>query len=165
MTTRYEVMTPRTSLPHDSHILDLVPPELTNPRGDNDSSDKYCEETDTPCPFPELLEHFWQLLDQSTSLKSTTPQSTPMSELMQLTDKLSLTMMLQLHSAPSLMRNHCTKQAGIHRHIECNTKRIKPHHDCGISPHSMDKTLRARGLVHGHRNCHKTSNRDLPMSS
>ena len=53
-----------------------------------ESSDEYCEETDTHCPLAELLEQFWQLKDQFASLKSTTPQSTPTAELTQLTDKL-----------------------------------------------------------------------------
>ena len=73
------------------------------PKGDNGSSDKYSEETDTCSPLVELLEQFQQLKDQFANLKSTTPQSTPMAELMQLTDKLQhLTMMLQLHSVPQL---------------------------------------------------------------
>ena len=69
-------------------------PEHTMPRGDNESSDKYCEETDTSCPLAELLEQYQQLKDQFASLKSTTPKSTPTAELMQLTHKLQhLTMM------------------------------------------------------------------------
>ena len=40
----------------DSDPLVLVPPEHTMPRGDNESSDKYCEETDTHYPLAELLE-------------------------------------------------------------------------------------------------------------
>ena len=72
----------------DSASLDIVPPEHIMPKGDNESSDEYCEETDTHCPLAELLEQFWQLKDQFASLKSTTPQSTPTAELTQLTDKL-----------------------------------------------------------------------------
>ena len=65
------------------------------PEGDSESSDEYCDETDTHHPFAELLEGFWQLKDQFTSLKSTTPQSTPTTELTQLTDKLQhLTLIL-----------------------------------------------------------------------
>ena len=87
----------------DSAPLDLAPPEHIIPKGDNESSDKYCEETDTHHPLAEFLEQFWQPKGQFASLKSTTPQSTPMAELMQLTDKLRhLTMMLQLHSAPTI---------------------------------------------------------------
>ena len=39
---------------HDSDPLDLVPPEHTIPRGDNESLDEYSEETDTYCPFAEF---------------------------------------------------------------------------------------------------------------
>ena len=70
------------------------------PEGDNESSDKYCEETGTHCPLAELLEQFQQLKGQFASLKSTTHQSMSMVELMQLKDKLPhLTIMLQPHSA------------------------------------------------------------------
>ena len=72
----------------DSAPLDLVPLEHPMPEGENKSSDKYCEETDTCHPLAELLEQFWQLKDQFASLKSTNPQSTPTTELMQLTYKL-----------------------------------------------------------------------------
>ena len=66
------------------------------PEGDNDSSDGYCEETDTCHPIPDLLEQFQQLKNQFASLKSNTPQSTPTEELSQLTDKIQhFTMALQ----------------------------------------------------------------------
>ena len=85
----------------DSAPLDIVPLEHPMPEGDNESSDEYCEETNTCCPLAELLEQFWQVKDWFTSLKSTTPQSTPTTELTKLTDKLQhLTMMLQPHLAP-----------------------------------------------------------------
>ena len=45
----------------DSDLLDLAPPEHAMPWGDNESSDEYCEETDTCHPLAELLEQFWQL--------------------------------------------------------------------------------------------------------
>ena len=75
--------------------LDLVPPDHTMPRGDNESYD-------TPCPLTELLQLFWQLQDQFACLKSAThpPAHTP--ELMKLTDKLQyLTMMLQPQPPPA----------------------------------------------------------------
>ena len=52
-----EVMTQR-DIPatQDSDPLDLAPLEHTMPRGDNESSDEYCEETDTYHPLTELLE-------------------------------------------------------------------------------------------------------------
>ena len=85
-------------------------PEHPMPEGENESSDENCEETDTHHLLAELLKEFWQFKDQFESLKSTTPQSIPTAELMQHTDKLQyLTMMLQPHSAPCLVRNQCTK--------------------------------------------------------
>ena len=45
------------------------------------------EETDTQLPLAELLQQFWQLKDQFTSLKSTNHQSTSTTELTQLTEK------------------------------------------------------------------------------
>ena len=42
----------------ESPPLDLAPPEHPMLEGDNKSSDKYCEETDTHCPLDELLEQF-----------------------------------------------------------------------------------------------------------
>ena len=57
----------------NSDPLDLAPLEHTIPGGANESSDECCEETDTNHPLAELLEQFWQLKDQFTSLKSTTP--------------------------------------------------------------------------------------------
>ena len=86
----------------DSGPLDPVPPEHTVPNGDNEPSDEYCEETDTHHALADLLEQFWQLKEQFSTLKSTTLKCTPTAELMQLTDKLQhLTMMLQSHSAPA----------------------------------------------------------------
>ena len=59
------------------------------------------KKTDTHHPLAELLEQFWQLKDQFTSLKSTAYHSTSTTELTQLTDKLQhFTMILQLYSAP-----------------------------------------------------------------
>ena len=48
----------------DSHPLYLAPPKHTMPKGDNESSDEYCKETDTQCLLAEFLEQFWQLKDQ-----------------------------------------------------------------------------------------------------
>ena len=71
------------------------------PRGDNESSDEYYEETDTYHPLAELLEEFQQLKDKFASLKANTHQSTSTAELTKLTDKLQhLKMTLQQHSAP-----------------------------------------------------------------
>ena len=79
-----------------------MPPDHTMPRGDNESSNKYSEKTDTCHPLTELLEQFWQLQDQLAHLKSATYPSTDTPELMQLTDKLQhLTMMLQQHPTPA----------------------------------------------------------------
>ena len=91
--------------------LDLSPPEQPMTEGDNGSSDEYCEEIDTLYPLAEILEQFCQLKDQLTSLKSTTPQSTPTAELSQLTDTLQhLTMMLQPMPLPSEEPVHKTMQ-------------------------------------------------------
>ena len=80
----------------DSPPLDFMPQDHPMPEGDNDSSDEYCEETDTHCPLVNPLEQFQQLKNQFASLKSTTPQSTSTEELSQLTYKLQLpTMALQ----------------------------------------------------------------------
>ena len=76
----------------DSDSLDLALPEHTMPRADNESSDEYCQETDSFCPLAELVEQFWQPKDLFTSLKFTTPQSTPTTELTQLTDKLTISL-------------------------------------------------------------------------
>ena len=79
----------------DSPPLDLASQEHCMPEGDNESSDEYCEETDTHHPLGELLEQFCKLKDQFACLKSTTPHSTPTAELSHLIDKLQhLTMML-----------------------------------------------------------------------
>ena len=100
----------------DSALLDLAPPEHIMPKIDNESSDKYCEETDTHCPLAELLEQFKQPRDQFTSLKSTTPQSTSTAELMQLTDKLQhLILMLQPHSSPQ------SNEEKVHRTMQAYT--------------------------------------------
>ena len=68
--------------------LDLAPQEHPMPKGDNELTDDYCEETDTHCPLAEILEQFCHLKDQFTKLKSTTAQSTSTAELMQFTNKL-----------------------------------------------------------------------------
>ena len=94
----------------DSTPLDIAPLEHTMPEGDNKSSNKYREETDTCHPLAELLEQFQQFKDQFASLKSATHPPTLRAELTQLTDKLQhLNMMLQSHPTPSIMRNQCTK--------------------------------------------------------
>ena len=84
------------------------------PRKDNESSDDYSEQTDTHHPLAELLEQFQQLQDQFAYLKSATHSPAPMTELMQLTDKLQhLTMMLQPHPMhqPNEEPVHKTMQA------------------------------------------------------
>ena len=66
------------------------------PERDNDSSNEYCEETDTGHPLADLLEQFQQLKNQFANLQSNTSQTTPTEELLQLTDKLQhLTIALQ----------------------------------------------------------------------
>ena len=102
MTTRYgNHDTEDVPAPQDSVPLDRAPPDHTMPRGDNESSDKYSEETNTPCPLAELLGQFQQLKDQSVCMKSATYPSTHMPELMQLTDKLQhLTLTLQPYPNP-----------------------------------------------------------------
>ena len=68
--------------------LDLMPQYHPVPKGDNDSSNEYCKETDTCHPLADLLKQFQQLKNQFASPKSNTPQSTPTEELLLLTDKL-----------------------------------------------------------------------------
>ena len=92
----------------DSPPLNFAPEEHPMPEGDNELSDKCCEETDTHRPLAEILEKFCHLKDQFASLKSNTSQSAPTAELSQLTDKLQhITMMLQPGHSP--VRNQCTK--------------------------------------------------------
>ena len=70
--------------------LDLMSQDHTILDGLNDSSDKYCEETDTCQPLANSLK------TNLKNLKSNTPQSTPTEELSLLTDKLQhLAMVLQ----------------------------------------------------------------------
>ena len=47
----------------DSASLDLALPENPLPKGHNESSQEYCEETDTHHSLPELLKQFLQLKD------------------------------------------------------------------------------------------------------
>ena len=78
MATRYgSHETEDSPATQDSSPLDLMPQDHPMPEGDNDSSDKYCEETDTHHPLADPLEQFQQIKNQFASLKSTTPQSTP----------------------------------------------------------------------------------------
>ena len=81
-------MTQDISATQDSDLLDLAPQEHTIPKGNIESSDENCEETDTHHPLGELLVQFQQLKNQFAGLKSTTYQSTSIAELTQLTDKL-----------------------------------------------------------------------------
>ena len=120
MTTDMKVMTwrkclsPKIQLLWMLHHLDHIVP-----KGDNDSSNEDSEETDTLHPLAELLEQFWQLKDQFTSLKSANHPSTPMTELTHLTDKLQyLTVMLLSHPACSLMRNQY-KKLSRHKWTPC----------------------------------------------
>ena len=106
----------------DSDPQDLAPPEHTMPRGDKELSDEHCEETDTHCPLAELLEQFWQLKDQFTSLKSTPHQSTPMAEWTQLIDKLQhLTTTLQLHSVHKIMQAYMDTLGTLQRESKLTT--------------------------------------------
>ena len=90
-----EVMTQRMSLPPKTQLPWILHDRTPMPEGDIDSSDDYCEEIDTCHPLADLLEQFQQLKNHFANLKSTTPQSTPTEELLQLTDKLQhLTMAL-----------------------------------------------------------------------
>ena len=117
----------------DSAPLDLVPLDHTIPLGDYESSDENSKENNTCHPLDEFLEHFQQLQDQFACLKSATKPPTPTAELTQPTDKLQhLTMMLQIHPSPSLLRNQCTKLCR-HTWTPCvqHTERGKPHHDHG----------------------------------
>ena len=96
----------------DSPSLDLVPQDRPMLERDNDSSDEYCEETDTCSPLADLLEQFQQRRNQFASLKSNTPQSTPTEGLSQLTDKLQhLTIVLQPVLQSSKEPVHKTMQA------------------------------------------------------
>ena len=142
--------------PQDSAALDLVPPGHIMPRQDHDSSGKYSEETDTCHTLAESLEQFQQLKDQFSSLKSATHPPTPMAELTQLTDKLQHpTMMLQLHPTPQPNEEPMHKTMQAYTDILHATQRGKPHHDAAVGYSHIQWTglLKARGLVHGHRNC------------
>ena len=87
--------------------LDLMPQDHSVPEGDNDSSDEYCEETDTCCPLADVLEQFYWLKNQSN-----TPLSTHTEELLQLTDKLQhFTVVLQPAPQSSEEPVHMTMQA------------------------------------------------------
>ena len=68
----------------DSTSLDLMPQDHPVLEGDNDSSNEYCEETDTHCHLADLLQWFQQLKNQIISINSSTPQSTPLEEQLQL---------------------------------------------------------------------------------
>ena len=59
MVTRYGSQDTE-DIPHtqDSSHLDLIPQDHCVPEGDNDSSDEYCEETDTHHPLADVLEQF-----------------------------------------------------------------------------------------------------------
>ena len=61
----------------DSPPLDPVPPEHPMQEGDNELSDKYCEETNNYHPLAELLEQFCQCKDQFERLKSNVPNPHP----------------------------------------------------------------------------------------
>ena len=115
MTTRFESHgTEDVPATQDSALLYLVPSEHTMLKGDNESCDKYSEETDTVLALGELLEHFLQLKYLFASLKSANHQPTPMAEMMQLTDKLQhLTVMIHLHpvTQPNEEPIHKTVQA------------------------------------------------------
>ena len=64
MVTRYENHdiedVPATQ---DSPPLDFAPQEHPMLEADNESSDEYCEETDTHCSLAEILGKFCQLKD------------------------------------------------------------------------------------------------------
>ena len=108
----------------DSGPLDLVPPDHTVPEGDNKSSIKYSEETDTHHQLAELLQQFWQFKDQFVSLKSATHAPTSMAELMQLTNILQpLTMTFQLHPAPQPNKEQLHKTMQAYMDILCTTQR------------------------------------------
>ena len=93
-------------------LLNLMPQDHPVLEGDSDSSDQYCEETNTHHNLADLLEQFQQLKNQFESLKSNTPQSTPTDELSQLTDKIQhLTMSLQPASQSSEEPVHKIMQA------------------------------------------------------
>ena len=112
------------SATQDSAPLDLALPEHTMPRGDNESYDEYCEETDTHHPLAKLLEQFLQLKDQFSSLKSTTHHSTSTAELTQLTDELPhLSMMIQLLSAPQHSKEPVHKTFQVCMDTLCATQR------------------------------------------
>ena len=114
----------------DAAPLDHVPPDHTMPKGNNESSDKYCEETDTFHPFAKLLEQFQQLKDQFTCLISATDLYTAMAELMQLMDKLQhLSMKLQLHPAPHPNEEPIHKTMQAYMDTLYATQREKPHHN------------------------------------
>ena len=88
--------------------------------GDNETSDEYCEESETHHPLAEQLEQFHQPKGQFASLKSTAPQSTHTAELLQLRDKLQhLTMVFQPAFQPSEVLVQKTLQ--VHTDTLCAT--------------------------------------------
>ena len=65
MTTRYGSQdTEDVTDTQDLTPLDPTPQDHTVLERDNDSSNEYCEETDTHCPLPDLLEQFKQCKNQ-----------------------------------------------------------------------------------------------------
>ena len=59
MATRYANWDAEDALDaQDSTPLHLTPQDHSNPEGDNDSPDEYCEETDTHHSLADLLEQF-----------------------------------------------------------------------------------------------------------
>ena len=129
----------------ESTPLHLMPQDHPMLEKDNNSSDEYCEETDTCHPLANLLEQFQQLKKQFTSLKTSTPHSTPTEELSQLTDKLQhLNMMLQ-PAPPSPVKSQYTRPCS-HTQTPCmqhKGNQISPLPCSRISPHLMDKTLQS----------------------
>ena len=130
--------------PNTQPPLDLIPQDHLVLKGDNDSSNENCEETDTCHTLADLLEQFQQLKNQFASLKSNISQSTPKEEPLQLTDKLQhLTMALQPVPQSSEEPVHKTMQAYMDTlHA---TQRIQSHHNQApkIFLHFMGKTLQS----------------------
>ena len=128
----------------DSTPLHLTPQDHPMLEGDNDSSNEYCEKTETYCPLADLLQQFQQQKKQFASLKTNIPQSTSIEELSWLTDKLQhLTMTLQPTSHP--VKNQYTRP---YRHtwtpcVQHKGNQIFSLPCSKISPHLMDKTLKS----------------------
>ena len=146
----------------DSPPLDLAPEEHHMLKGDNESSEECCEETDTHYPLAELSENSVNLKTNSQAwnlplLNLHLQQSWHSSQI-----NCSTSPWCPNHSQnPSQVRNQCKNHLDVYIHLAHHTERIKPHHN-HVARHThiwWTGLLKTRGLVHGHRNFHWHPNR------